>query len=317
MITKDIDYVAALLNENQVAAIPTETVYGLAANAFEDVPLKKIFDLKQRPYSNPLIVHIKSKEYLPVVAKNIPMIAQRLIDEFWPGPLTLILDKQNIVSSVATGGKNKVAIRMPNHPIAIKLLEQLDYPLAAPSANPFGSISPTKASHVEKYFANSIPAILDGGTCDAGLESTIIGFDNGRPILYRHGSITIAKIEEVVGKVTYFSSYSSEIVAPGMLSKHYSPKTKLLLVENVKAIIPYFKKCRIGLILYKERKTDDITIYQEILSPNGNLAEAASNLYDAMHRLDQKNLVIILAEKFPDIDLGKTINDRLDRAASK
>jgi len=317
MITKDIGIAINELNKNEIIAIPTETVYGLAGNAYNELALKRIFDLKKRPYYNPLIVHIKSIDFLNQVAKNIPSLAIKLAEVFWPGPLTLLLDKQSIIPDLVTSGKNTVAIRVPNHSLTLELLNALPYPLAAPSANPFGSISPTRAEHVEEYFKEELPIILNGGECARGIESTIIGFENGRPILYRHGSITIEEIETVVGKVRLFVNAKKNPEAPGMLSKHYAPATTLHLAEDVNKLLSLFPNKKTGLLLFKEKKIDEIYFYQEILSENGDLNEAASKLYEALYRLDKKKLDLIIAEKFPDKGLGKTINDRLERASKK
>jgi L-threonylcarbamoyladenylate synthase len=182
------------LENDKLIAIPTETVYGLAANASSETAIKKIFTLKKRPESNPLILHIKSINYLKEIAENIPEKAMVLANNFWPGPLTLILVKKAHISELITSGKDTVAVRVPNHPLTLKLLENLNFPIVAPSANPYGSISPTSASHVEKYFKNHIDCILDGDKCEKGIESTIIGFRDNQPILYRYGAIPIEHI---------------------------------------------------------------------------------------------------------------------------
>jgi L-threonylcarbamoyladenylate synthase len=183
-------------NKNELIAIPTETVYGLAGNAYSDTAIRKIFELKKRPLLNPLIVHLKSASCIQEVASEIPEIGLKLINQFWPGPLTLILKKQKHISDLMTAGKDTVAVRVPNHPLTLALLNELEFPLTAPSANPFGSISPTNAEHVLSYFGKEIEAILDGGQCEKGLESTIIGFENEKPILYRHGAISMDEIEK-------------------------------------------------------------------------------------------------------------------------
>jgi L-threonylcarbamoyladenylate synthase len=195
MITTNIESAIVELINGQVVAMPTETVYGLAGNAYDEAPIKKIFTLKNRPFYNPLIVHIKSAEYLNTVADDIPEIAFEMAKHFWPGPLTLILKKQKHISDFITAGKDTVAIRVPNHPVALELLKKLEFPLAAPSANPFGSISPTSANHVFNYFKNEFKIILDGGDCEKGVESTIVGFEGNQLILYRHGSVSIEAIE--------------------------------------------------------------------------------------------------------------------------
>jgi L-threonylcarbamoyladenylate synthase len=318
LITTDLAKAKQALVDDDIIAIPTETVYGLAGNAFSESAIRKIFALKKRPFYNPLIVHIKSPDFLPEVARDIPAIAYRLANVFWPGPLTLILNKQPVIPDVVTAGKETVAIRVPDHPLALSLLQQLDFPLAAPSANPFGSISPTTAEHVAAYFKDTLEVVLDGGTCAKGLESTIIGFEDEQPILYRHGAISIEAIEAVIGKVLVKTSESgTDVTAPGMLSRHYSPSTNTFLADNINEYIRRYKDKKIGLLLFKDPITDTTIIHQEVLSRSGDLEEAAKELYAALHRLDDLDLDVIIAERFPDYGLGKTINDRLQRAVEK
>jgi L-threonylcarbamoyladenylate synthase len=189
--------------------------------------------------------------------------------------------------------------------------------LCAPSANPFGSISPTCASHVFDYFGNEVDAILDGGQCEKGIESTIIGFEQNQPILYRHGSIPAEEIEKVVGKLRHNTKNNSSPAAPGMLSRHYAPSTDTYLTNDVHEFLQNFEGKRIGLILFNQKIENNKIISQEVLSPNGNTKEAARNLYAAMHRLDQMKLDVIIAERLPEKGLGKTINDKLERATKK
>lgn len=317
MITTNIDQAIEALINGEVIAIPTETVYGLAGNAFDEASIKKIFTLKNRPFYNPLIVHIESAEYLNTVADDIPEIAFEMAKHFWPGPLTLILKKQKHISDFITAGKDTVAIRVPNHPVALELLKKLEFPLAAPSANPFGSISPTSANHVFNYFKNELQIILDGGICEKGVESTIVGFEGNQLILYRHGSVSIEAIEAKFGKVILATSNDKTPSAPGMLSRHYAPSTDTYLTDNVTALLKKFDGKKIGLLLFNKIINDDINIVQEVLSENSDLNEAAKGLYAALHRLDQSNLDVIIAEIFPNEGLGKTINDRLKRAIKK
>ena len=318
MITTNLDLAQQALIANEIIAIPTETVYGLAANAFNETAIKKIFDLKKRPFYNPLIVHIKSAEYLTNVACNIPEIAIKMAREFWPGPLTLILNKQQNIPDMVTAGKPTVAVRVPNHPLTLKLLEQLDFPLAAPSANPFGSISSTSAEHVFNYFKNKLEVILDGGECEKGLESTIIGFEENQPVLFRLGAISIEDIEKVTGKVLLKTHGSgTDLTAPGMLSRHYSPSTDTYLTDNVTEYLKLYRDKKIGLLLFKDPIQTNGIFHQEVLSKSGDLNEAAKELYAALHRLDKLNLDVIIAERFPGIGLGTTINDRLQRAVEK
>lgn len=317
MITTDLNLAKNALNSNDIIAIPTETVYGLAGNAYNEGAIEKIFSLKKRPFYNPLIVHIKSAEFLTKVACDIPDIAIKLANEFWPGPLTLVLKKQPIISDLVTSGKDTVAIRVPNHPLTLSLLNQLDFPLAAPSANPFGSISPTSALHVSNYFKNHLEIILDGGECEKGIESTIIGFENNQPVVYRLGSISVEEIEKKIGKVLTKTTSDTAPIAPGMLSRHYAPLTDTYLTSDIEKLIQSYPDKKIGLMLFQTHLNHTSVAHQEILSKSGNLDEAAKNLYATMHRLDKLNLDMIIAEKLPDIGLGKTINDKLQRATKK
>lgn len=314
-ITSNIQEAIDLLNNNEVVAIPTETVYGLAGNIYSDKALNKIYELKKRPHFNPLIVHINSISKLNLVSKEIPEKALKLASAFWPGPLTLILKKQDSISSIISAGKETVAVRVPNHPVALELLNRLDFPLAAPSANPFTSISPTSSQHVFEYFNTELPLILEGGNCEKGVESTIIGFENNNPVLYRHGSISIEEIEKEIGKVTVFINDDIAPNAPGMLKKHYAPKTPIILTKSIENLIEKYKGQKIGLLVFNSKIENPEINHQEIVSPNNNLNEAAANLYAALHKLDKLGLDIIIAEEFPNVGLGNTINDRLKRAS--
>ena len=317
MVTTSIDTAKKILSNDGIIAIPTETVYGLAGNAYSEEAIKQIFSLKKRPFFNPLIVHIKSVDFLKEVAFDIPDNAIKLAIKFWPGPLTLLLKKQTNIPDLVTAGKSTVAVRVPNHPLTLQLLEQLDFPLAAPSANPFGSISPTSAEHVLNYFKDDLEVILDGGECNNGVESTIIGFEDNRPILYRLGAISIEEIEKAIGKVVINSKNDTNPSAPGMLSRHYSPNTHTFLTDDVNEFIQLNPNKKIGLLLFKDVILSDKITHQEILSKSGDMNEAAKNLYAALHRLDKLDLDMIIAERFPDYGLGKTINDRLQRAVEK
>lgn len=313
-MTNEIKKAVSLLQQGNVVAIPTETVYGLAANAFDDDAVAQIFEIKNRPLFNPLIVHIKSNTYLNNIAKNIPPIAFELAKQFWPGALTLVLEKRANISDIVTGGKNTVGIRVPSHPIALTLLEELDFPLAAPSANPFGYISPTTSEHVRKQLGDKIPYILEGGSCSRGIESTIIGFENNKPILYRVGAISKEEIQKCIGILEIKNTASASPQAPGMINKHYSPKTKFIVSDDISKSIEENKNCNAGFLLFKnENQLLPPHKYME-LSSNKNLEQAAKNLYAAMHQLDAMNFDVIFAEKLPDKELGITINDRLYRA---
>lgn len=316
MITKDIQKAIEALQNDELIALPTETVYGLAANAYNETAIKKIFGLKKRPLYNPLIVHLHSIAQLKEVVKEIPEKAKILTEKFWPGSLTLVLKKQNHIPDLVTAGKDTVAVRIPQHLVALALLEQLDFPLVAPSANPFGSISPTSAKHVWNYFQENLPVILDGGDCSNGVESTIIGFQGDEAVLYRHGSVSVEEIEQVIGKIEMITQNDTTPDAPGMLSKHYAPKTRIILTENIENEIQENSGKRIGALIFKNQ-TKTAIAYQEVLSAEGDLKEASKNLYAALHRLDAMDLDIIIAERLPDSGLGITINDRLNRAVKK
>ena len=314
IISNNISKAVKILNDEDVVAIPTETVYGLAANIYSDKAIRRIFEVKQRPLFNPLIVHVHSIEQLEEIVSDIPAKAQLLAEAFWPGSLTLILKKKPGIPDVITAGKETVAVRIPNHPVVLKLLKELSFPLAAPSANPFNRISPTSAIHVESYFKDSIKMVLDGGECVNGLESTIVGFEDNEPVLYRLGAISVEEIEKVVGKISIKNKKEKAPDAPGMLAKHYSPKTKTYLVSDIEKFIAENKDKTIGLVCFSKPITDLNVKHVEVLSESGDLKEAASKLYSSLHKLDDLNLDMIVAQRLPDIGLGKSMNDRLERA---
>ena len=316
IISKDIQKAVELLTNEQLVAIPTETVYGLAGNIFSEKAIKCIFSTKQRPFFNPLIVHIASLASLNDIVTHIPKKAKLLAAAFWPGSMTLVLKKDKRIPDIITAGKDTVAVRIPNHPVTLELLKKLPFPLAAPSANPFGSISPTKPTHVENYFKNDIEMVLEGGSCASGIESTIIGFENEEPVIYRLGALPLEDIEAVVGKVLIKNKKEENPDAPGMLARHYAPKTNTFLVTDVASEVEKYSGKKIGVLIFKS-SLNNKNITEIVLSKEGSLQEAASKLYDAMHELDTKNLDIIIAERFSEFGLGKSINDRLQRATFK
>jgi L-threonylcarbamoyladenylate synthase len=313
-ISNDISKAVDILSQEKPVAIPTETVYGLAGNIYSEKAIKSIFEMKKRPFFNPLIVHIHSIHQLDDLVDDVPEKAKALASAFWPGSLTLVLKKKGTVPDLITAGKNSVAVRIPDHPVTLTLLKSLDFPLAAPSANPFGSISPTNAKHVADYFDGVLSMVLDGGDCFNGIESTIVGFEEGEPIVYRLGSISLESIENVIGKVQIKNKKEAAPDAPGMLSRHYAPKTRTYLEDDVEATVNRFPNKRIGVLLFQNSIEHQDIVSLEILSKNGDMKEATSQLYAALHRLDKQNLDVIIAEKFPDFGLGKSINDRLERA---
>ena len=316
-ISQDSVFAAQILNNNKVIGFPTETVYGLAGNIYSEQAINSIFEIKKRPRFNPLIVHIATIDELDKIANEIPKNALKLAEKFWPGPLTLLLKKRDNVPDYITAGKDSVAVRIPNHPMALEILNAVGFPLAAPSANPFGSISPTTAQHVADFFPTEVEAVFDGGACQNGIESTIVGFDGEKVIIYRLGAISIEDIENIVGKTERLTVDENAPIAPGMLKKHYSPKTNFVLSNAVEVELLKHKNLKIGVLSFTTNYISNDIKAIEILSPNGDFKEASRNLYAVMHRLDKQNLDIIISEIFPDHDLGKSINDRLSRAAEK
>jgi L-threonylcarbamoyladenylate synthase len=251
---------------------------------------------------------------METLTKDVPEKAYKLAGAFWPGPMTLLLPKSIDVPKLITAGKSNVAIRMPGLGLTRELIATSGVPIAAPSANPFGRISPTTAEHVENYFPDAISMVLDGGPCRSGIESTIIGFDGEEPVVYRLGSLALDEIEAKVGKVQLRNKKDIAPDAPGMLSRHYSPKTPTVLCDDVTAEICNRSEGKIGVIvLQHEIKGENLT--QKVLSSEGDLKEAAKKLYATMHELDQAELEVILIERMPETGLGISINDRLQRAA--
>lgn len=311
---KDLSKVKILLEEGHLVGIPTETVYGLAANAFNSEAVTNIFKAKQRPAFDPLILHTNSLEKIKTFVSDIPPIAYKLAQAFWPGPLTLIFQKKQLVHDIVTSGLDTVAVRIPRHPLTLQLLSLLDFPLAAPSANPFGYISPTTADHVLTHLGDKVGYVLDGGACEVGIESTIVGFPNNEPTVYRKGGVEIEAIESIIGKVTVNEHSNSQPQAPGMLKKHYSPKTSLV-IGHINTLLDKHQEKRIGILSFQKSYNETHYSKQIVLSPKGDLAEAAKNLFTALRELDNSPLDIIISELLPEQGLGVAINDRIKRAA--
>jgi len=314
-IITDINEAAQVLAAEEVIGFPTETVYGLAGNIYSTKAIEKIFSIKQRPKFNPLIVHIGNKEAINDIAIDIPDIAYTLMDKCWPGPLTLLLKKKDSIPNIITAGSDMVAVRMPQHTMALALLNAIDFPLAAPSANPFMRISPTTAEQVAAYFPNELKLVLDGGNCTKGIESTIVGFPVAVPTLYRYGAIAVEDIEAITGKLLLKNKDDKQPATPGMLLKHYSPVKPIILVEDIGQAITQYHQVNIAVLSFSKSFSANNIVYQETLSTHENIAEAAYHFYSALQRMDQSNAQLIIAERMPDIGLGKTINDRLERAA--
>lgn len=315
MIGTDINHAAHLLKEGKLVAIPTETVYGLAGNALDEQAVTQIFAVKNRPTFDPLIVHTDSIHKVKKLVQQMPITALDLANHFWAGALTLLLPKRELIPDLVTSGSPLVAVRIPNHPLTLQLLSSLDFPLAAPSANPFGYISPTTAQHVEAQLGDKIPYIIDGGACILGLESTIVGFEGGIPTIYRKGGISIEAIEQVIGEVQVKEHSSSNPQAPGMLKSHYAPRIPLVLGDLVK-LIQKNKRKRLGVLSFQKYHLGVPIHHQLILSKQGDMAEAAQNLFAAMRQLDTMDIDMIVAELLPERELGRAINDRLRRAAA-
>jgi len=299
--------------EHDVIGVPTETVYGLAANAFNPQLVAKIFEVKERPWFDPLIVHTSGFERISEFAELPAGKLRQLAEKFWPGPLTLLLPKKEIIPDIVTSGLPDVAVRIPSHPLMLDLLKSIPFPLAAPSANPFGYISPTTAQHVNDQLGNKIAYILDGGNSVVGVESTIVGEENGQVIIFRLGGLAVEQIENLIGKVEIRINNSSDPRAPGMLKSHYAPRKKLIL-GNVSELINKYENAFV--IRFSEYVRDYPAERQVLLSDTGNVSEAAVNLFAVLRMADASSAAVILAETVPDEGLGKAINDRLRRAAN-
>jgi len=320
---QQLQTVALSLKSGNVVALPTETVYGLAANAFDKDAVRNIFQIKGRPLIDPLIVHVYSLQHLLELTTDAPLfLLEKLEAHFWPGPLTVILKKKKIIPDIVTASKPTVAIRIPKHPIFRQILKFTGLPLAAPSANPFGYLSPTCAEHVQKTLGDRIPLIIDGGRCEYGLESTILNcLDPAHLRIVRPGPITAEALESVLKTpVKYalpkFTEPTEAQLAPGLLKKHYSPKTPLFLVNPSSTLLK--SKGRVAFI-HIERPIlfpPPGEVEHFWLSQSGSLHEVAQNIFHLLQHLDHQKFDAIYIEKVPQEGIGIAINDRLERAAS-
>ncbi len=314
IIGNDIDQARTILSNGGLVAIPTETVYGLAGNALDPEAVTKIFEVKNRPSFDPLIVHVSSLDKASLYCTEIPDKGKILAEHFWPGPLTLLLPKDPCIPDIVTSGMPDVALRVPDNTLTLELLTSLPFPLVAPSANPFGYISPTTAAHVNQQLGDKIDYIIDGGAARVGLESTIVGFPDDHPTVYRLGGLSIDEIEKVIGPVRIMPHSSSNPKAPGMLKSHYAPGKPFRLVPSLETGIP---DPRAGYLLYSNSIDTIPASQQRILAPDGNLTTAAKNLFGYMRELDSLDVTEIIAEMVPEEGLGKAINDRLRRASAE
>ena len=306
-----------IITSGGLVAFPTETVYGLGCDVMNAEAAAKVFEAKQRPQFDPLIVHIADLTQLEMVIASLPAVGQRLIDAFWPGPLTLVLPKQPAIPDLITAGLSTVAVRMPNHPVAQSLIREAGTPIAAPSANLFGYVSPTTAQHVAAGLGSTIDLILDDGPCPIGVESTIVSLAGSQPELLRPGSITIEQLSAVIGAIRRSVSVNHKPIAPGQLSRHYATQTPLTILASAGAR-PILKDGeRTGLLIHSHQKdTDNRFAAVEVLSSTDDLMETARHLFAALRRLDSHGLDRIYAEPCQEEGLGVAIMDRLRRCAT-
>lgn len=315
---------ARLLRENEAIAFPTETVYGLGANAMNDEAIAKIFEAKGRPSDNPLIVHIGARSQLGEIVREITPVAEELMKHFWPGPLTIILPKKDGISEKVTAGLDTVGVRMPDHPVALALIEAANVPVAAPSANRSGRPSPTLAHHVYEDLNEKIAGIVDGGATGVGVESTVVDCTSEVPTILRPGGITKEQLEEVIGIVSLDPALKDEKEkpkAPGMKYTHYAPKAPLSIVEGSRDFIQQ---------LVDKKKEEGYTVgvltteeYQHVYKADvvlscgvrSDLASVATKLYDVLRTFDASEVDVIFSESFPNEGIGNAIMNRLTKAA--
>jgi L-threonylcarbamoyladenylate synthase len=317
-IGHDIEKAASLLKEGKLVAIPTETVYGLAANGLNADAVIGIFEAKNRPFFDPLILHTASIAGVEAHVSAFPQLARQLAKEFWPGPLSLILPKKNSVPDIVTAGLGTVAFRIPNHRLTLELLKRLPFPLAAPSANPFGYVSPTTAKHVNDQLGDSVDYILDGGSCEVGLESTIVSFGTGNtPVILRLGGLDVARIAKITGKIREILHQNSDPSAPGQLDQHYAPGCILIPAGENPRPWQMYKGKKTALVRFQHIEPDFPKQHQFILAADGSLKTAAANLFSILRLLDTKEYEIAIVETIADEGLGRAINDRLRRATAR
>lgn len=312
----DVAHAARLLRDGKLVSFATETVYGLGANALDVNAVARVFAVKNRPHFDPLIVHIAERSWLPRLVASWTETAERLANRFWPGPLTLVLPKTEMVPDLVTSGLPSVAVRMPSHPLALELLRLADVPVAAPSANLFGQLSPTRAEHVVERLGDQIDYVLDGGPCSVGVESTVLLLEPDRAVLLRPGGVSLEAIEAVIGTVALPSrettSNHEATPSPGMLPQHYAPRTPLTVVEDPSQVS---SPERCGLLTLQPHPAAARFVAVEVLSASGDPTEAAANFFAALRRLDAASVERIIATPFSNQGLGRALNDRLSRAA--
>lgn len=318
-----IKLAAEVIKKGGLVAFPTETVYGLGADALNEKAVKKIFKVKGRPADDPIIVHVADRKELKRLAEEIPEEAEELIERFWPGPLTLVLKKTERVPKVTTGGLETVAVRMPDNAIALSLIKEAGTPIAAPSANLFGKPSPTSAKHVEHDLGGKVDLIIDGGSTRIGVESTVLDVTSSPPVLLRPGGVTLEELKEVVGEILLHPAVkgrASRVArAPGMKYRHYAPKAKLILVEGK----PERVRRKIQQLLKKFKSPGVITTNEkhsyngEVVFVGSEAKEIARNLFKVFREFDERGVDVILAESISETGLGLAVMNRLKKAAYK
>ena len=317
-----LNILARALAAGKLVAIPTETVYGLAANALDEAACRRIFAVKGRPLIDPLIVHVRDLGHARELAE-VNAAAELLMKRYWPGPLTIVLRKKDVVPGIISAGLPTVALRCPRHPLTRRLLEISGLALAAPSANRFGYVSPTRVEHVEAGLGELIDYVLDGGPCDIGLESTIVGLaDPGKPVLFRPGAVSREELSHALGMEVALPSPRSEDApaAPGMLKRHYSPNSPVTLFDNGAslALSPSLAKNSALVFFTRPRSAEEFSCSAVFwLSESGRPEEAARNVFDLLRRLDGIGYARIFVERAPEGGIGDAINDRLTRASAR
>jgi L-threonylcarbamoyladenylate synthase len=306
---------AAVLRRGGLVAFPTETVYGLGADAFNPIAVARIFEVKARPSFDPLIVHLADGEDLARVSPSGDPRVLALGARFWPGPLTLVLPRRPEVPDLVTSGLDTVAVRVPAHPAAHALIAAAGTPVAAPSANPFGYVSPTTAAHVAEILGSSVDLVLDGGPCAVGVESTILSLVGGTPVILRPGGVPREALEEALGLSLGVAGRGERPLAPGQLEKHYATRTPLRVLPG-RAGPAVAAEGRVGVLAWSKAPSAGYAAV-EVLSPDGSKETAASRLFAALRRLDAAGLDLILAEPCDEAGLGHAIMDRLHRAAAR
>lgn len=305
-----IAHAASLLRAGRLVAFPTETVYGLGANAFDPMAVAHIFEAKGRPTSSPIIVHVSSTEMVRSVAAEWPDVAQALSQAFWPGPLTLVLKKQPSVPTLVTAGLDTVGVRMPSHPVALALIETARLPVAAPSANRFTELSPTTAEHVREALGDAVDYILDGGECSVGIESTVLSLVDGDPVILRPGGISRDQLEAIIGSVTRRAETGAEAhPSPGMHPRHYSPRTRVVLVSD--GAVP-----QQGSGAYLQLNTPPCRKVQKLVQMPISAAGYAAQLYGTLHQLDREQIDWIAIERPNDTSEWEAVVDRLLRSST-